>query len=175
MKWFLWPKPHRFSQLKIQRSADLGLIQYKFLVCVLICSPKQGKDPQTNKQAPCCLLITYVALFIPVIEVDFSTISVPCCTEFQEKRPRDLNNSGFSIPALCSALWQCPNCTLGVSAVGFGGSLALLTSWNCTDSITLNSTDGLVFQQVFRRLLHRYQCSVFLLQVSWNLLLPEFD
>lgn len=107
---------------------------------------KTGKRP-TNKQAPCCLLITCVALFIPVIEVDFSTISVPCCTEFQEKRPRDLNNSGFSIPALCSALWQCPNCTLGVSAFGFGGSLALLTSWNCTDSITWTVQTGLYFSR----------------------------
>ena len=136
---------------------------------------REKAHKQTNKPS-CCLLITYMAPFIPLIEIGFCTISVPCCTEFQEKRPRDIDNSGFSIPALCLAsLWQCPNCTLGFSAFGFGGSLALLTGWNCADSITLNSTDRLVFQQEFRRLLYLYQCSVFLLHVSWNVLLPKFE
>lgn len=38
--------------------------------------------------------------------------------------------------------------TVGVSAFGFGGSLALLPSWNYTDSIILNGTDSFAFHRI---------------------------
>lgn len=165
-------KTHLFSQLKIWWSVDLGWYSTNFL-CVFWFD-LQKTSHKTQNKSPRCVLITYMALFIPLVEIGFCSIFVPCCTEFQEKRPIDLDNSGFSISVLCLAsLWHCPNCTVNVSVFGFGGSLALGTGWNGTNSVTLNGTDSLVFQQEFRRLLYCYWCSLFLLQASWNSLLPK--
>lgn len=61
-------------------------------------------------------------------EIFFWAISVPCCTDFQEKRHKDLHCSGFSFHAHClGPLWQSSGCTLGVAAFQ-------LLSWSCTPS-----------------------------------------
>lgn len=95
---------------------------------------KREPPPHPNKQqsplrpAP-PPLISYMAPFILLIEERFYTISLPCCTEFQKKRHRDLDSSGKSL----AFLWHCPSCTLGALAFGFR---ELCTGWNCTDFIT---------------------------------------